>query len=428
MDNAILRSLIADTKDGEWGKGDPFPDSIEMAVIRGTDFEACRLGKLTAVPVRHVVRRHGERKTLRERDILIEVAGGSKGRPTGRTLFISGRLLGRLGRPATPASFSRFIRVDESKIDAGYLFWVLQHLYATEQLLAYHTQHTGVARFQWTTCADSLEIQVPDRGAQERISALLFAYDDLIENNTRRLQILEGMAQAIYQEWFVEFRYPGHENVPLVKSDLGSIPEGWDVRSASEILEINPRERVNKNELHPFINMGDLSQTDMVCFASERKAGNSGSKFRNGDTLFARITPCLENGKTGFVACLADGEVGRGSTEFVVLRGARVGPAFCYLMARSEPFRQNAIKSMSGASGRQRVRKESFDAFRMPTPPPALESRFRKIVDPMFRLVFLLAESNARLRETRDVLLPRLMSGEIDVSDLDIDVGDTAAA
>src|SRR5215211_4444553 len=98
----------------------------------------------------------------------------------------------------------------------------------------------------------------------------------------------------------------------------------------------------------------------------EARVTSSGARFENGDTLFARITPCLENGKTAFVQGLEPGEVGSGSTEFIVLRGRHVPPEFVYALARSSAFRDHAIKSMSGATGRQRVRETCFDDYFVP--------------------------------------------------------------
>lgn len=214
---------------------------------------------------------------------------------------------------------------------------------------------------------------------------------------------------------------PGYADVELVDSDLGPIPEGWRALPASTLFTVNPREGIDKFAEHKFVTMGDLSESCMVCWPSELKPGNSGAKFRNGDTLFARITPCLENGKTGFVACLDEGEVARGSTEFIVLRGAEVGPEFTYVTARDERFRQHAIKSMSGASGRQRVRNECFDSYLLAGPPAKVEKAFRETVEPMFDLVFSLADQNRVLAEARELLLPRLISGDLHVSELDLD-------
>ncbi|VVB62526.1 Type-1 restriction enzyme MjaXIP specificity protein [uncultured archaeon] len=257
-------------------------------------------------------------------------------------------------------------------------------------------------------------ILAPPLSTQRKIAAILSAYDDLIENNTRRIKILEEMAQALYREWFVHFRFPGHEKVQMVDSLLGKIPEGGEVKKASEIIFINPRTKVPKEGLKPFVMMESLSTDSMILENFKTKTGNSGSKFKNHDTLFARITPCLENGKTGFVQFLAsDDDVALGSTEFIVLRSRLVVPEFVYLMARSQAFRDHAIKSMCGATGRQRVNEACFDNFLVAKPNDAVLQGFHEIVSPIFELVHLLAGKNATLRRTRDILLPKLISGEV---------------
>lgn len=273
-----------------------------------------------------------------------------------------------------------------------------------------------VERVPLTTFPD-FPIDLPDLQTQRDIASILSTYDDLIEKNTRRIAILEEVARRIYEEWFVRFRFHGHEGVRMVDSELGLVPEGWEVVAATQAMEINPTTKVSKVGLKPFLPMNCLSDGSMLIGSPGEREGNSGSKFRNGDTLFARITPCLENGKTGFVQFLPDDEATAfGSTEFIVLRSRTLTPEFVYLLARSELFRENAIKSMSGASGRQRVREACFDSFLLAQPTRDTLSKFESVVRPMFKLVQALALKNANLRTTRDLLLPKLISGELDVS------------
>ncbi len=126
--------------------------------------------------------------------------------------------------------------------------------------------------------------------------------------------------------------------------------EGWEIKRMPECVDINPRVAVPRDGEKPFLPMGSLSTDSMIINSIESRTGNSGAKFQNGDTLFARITPCLENGKTGFVQFLPDAEaVAFGSTEFIVLRSQTLTPEFVYCLARSDEFRANAIKSMTGA-------------------------------------------------------------------------------
>ncbi len=260
-----------------------------------------------------------------------------------------------------------------------------------------------------------LRVRIPDLGTQVKIASILSAYDDLIENNTRRIAILEEMAQALYREWFVEFRYPGHEGVRKVSSDLGRIPESWRIEPFTNAVEVDPVTRVPSEGIKPFVPMSALSGDSMVIDGIVNRAGNSGSKFRNGDTLFARITPCLENGKTGYVQFLTGpDDVAFGSTEFVVLRSRTLVPEYVYLMARANELRDAAIKSMSGATGRQRVQLACFHRFLFAHPDPSTLMAFSNNVRPLFQYIHSLATRNVNLRRTRDLLLPKLVSGVVD--------------
>ena len=308
--------------------------------------------------------------------------------------------------------------VDQQKHDPYFVYYLLST--KTDML---HNVAGGVATpiVNKSTFAN-FEVYVPPLPTQRKIAAILSAYDDLIENNTRRIKILEDMAQTLYREWFVHFRFPGHENVQMVESPLGLIPQGWEVVPASEAIFINPKTSVPRDTIKPFVPMKSATEHSMLITEIEEKTGNSGAKFKNGDTLFARITPCLENGRAGFVQFLPnDDEIAFGSTEFIVLRSKTLNPYFVYLLAQTRDFRENAIKSMTGATGRQRVLNECFDNYFLPNPNREILCQFEVTIAPLFRKVQNLSEKNANLRQTRDFLLPKLISGEIDVSELDID-------
>ena len=262
----------------------------------------------------------------------------------------------------------------------------------------------------------AMEVCVPPLPIQRRIAGILSAYDDLIENSQRRIKILEEMARRLYREWFVHFRFPGHEECRMVESPLGEIPEGWEVKLLPDCVAMNPRVQVPREGIKPFVPMGCLSNDSILISNIESREGNSGSKFQNGDTLFARITPCLENGKTGYVQFLSGSDsVAFGSTEFIVLRSRSLTPELVYLLARSDEFRSVAIKSMSGATGRQRVQEKCFDDYLVIQPSPILLDAFSSVVRPGFDLIYKLHLEIQNLRRTRDLLLPRLLSGQIDV-------------
>ncbi len=307
------------------------------------------------------------------------------------------------------------IRPNKSKVEPHYLVYLLL---GDEVQGKFHSQSGGatVAHLNMKDIRN-LDLPVlPPLEAQRKIASILSAYDGLIENSTRRIKILEEMARMIYREWFVNFRFPGHEQVKMVQSPLGMIPEGWEVKTVTEAVEVSPRTKVPTEGEKHFVPMGSLSNDSMLVSDVETRSGNSGSKFQNGDTLFARITPCLENGKTGYVQFLPGAEVTAfGSTEFIVLRSKTLCPEYVYLMARSSEFRENAIKSMSGATGRQRVSEKCFEQFFIAQPDVVILERFSATVMPMFKQIVALAKKNQNLRQTRDLLLQKLISGEVNL-------------
>ena len=264
-----------------------------------------------------------------------------------------------------------------------------------------------------TEIVSRFPLACPDINVQKQVASMLSAYDDLIENNRRRIALLEEAARLLYREWFVHFRFPGHEHVKITDG----LPEGWQRLPASEAFEVNPKTPRIDNGAITYVPMAALSETGMVVDRNvfEKREKSTSVRFQNGDTLFARITPCLENGKTGFVQWLAPGEIACGSTEFIVLRGRHVSNYFVYLTARQPEFRENAIKSMIGSSGRQRVQPNCFDRYEAPIPIGPIADLFEEATEAMFEQISRLDQQNENLTRARDLLLPRLMSGEIAV-------------
>ena len=248
---------------------------------------------------------------------------------------------------------------------------------------------------------------------QQRIGAILSAYDNLIEVNNKRIKVLEQMAENLYKEWFVRFRFPGHETAEFENG----LPKGWEYKRAEEAIIFNPTLNIGNQKQFTIIPMEALSTTSMVldssCFVVQDSI--SGRRSQNGDTLLAKITPCLENGKTGFVMGMPDGDVLGGSTEFVVMRSKTLTPYYVYCIARSEFFRQTAILSMNGADGRQRVDEDKLKATKILHPDKATLDRFDAMIRPIFDNVYQMVQKNKNLIKQRDLLLPRLMSGKLEV-------------
>lgn len=258
-----------------------------------------------------------------------------------------------------------------------------------------------------------LYVDLPPVDTQHRIADILSAYDDLIENNQKQIKLLEETAQRLYKEWFVDLRFPGHEHTKIVDG----VPEGWEKCSLGDVIEFDPKVQLTKDRVKQFVPMSALSTSSMVLDMAEfcETTSNSGSKFQNGDTLLARITPCLENGKTAFVHGIQSPEGAVGSTEYIVMRSKRLNPCMVYLHARTDGFRQAAINSMSGSDGRQRVKADKLKALSYLLPPTTVVNQFGLFAAPIFELIFNLNEQIYGAVQARDRLLPKLMSGEVEV-------------
>ena len=263
---------------------------------------------------------------------------------------------------------------------------------------------------------ENVEVPHPPIDVQRKIAGVLSAYDDLIENNRRRIAILEKMAEEIYREWFVRMRFPGHQNAKFEKG----VPVGWEVKPFNTVVDIKPTEHVVHGEEYTFVSMDNLSCSSFYFDCEEKRLHPSGSRFRNGDVLFPRITPSVENGKRGFVTCLPEGTIGVGSTEFIVMRERELCKEHLFFVTCSDSFRAHAEQSMVGASGRQRVHEKCFSSFLVKTPPNAVRMQFAKTVSPFFLSIVSLSRQNSLLERNRNSLLTRLISGKLPVDELDI--------
>ncbi len=294
-----------------------------------------------------------------------------------------------------------------------------------------------------------ISISLPSRLEEQRaIAHILGTLDDKIELNRRTSEALEAMARALFTSWFVDFDpvskkragiWRKGESLPglpahlydlfperLVESELGEIPDGWKWATASDLVTFNPSESLRKGTVAPYLDMAALPTSGSWPDAAVDREFGSGMRFRNGDALLARITPCLENGKTAFVQSLPDGIVGWGSTEFIVMRSrAPVPPSYSYLLARSPAFREHTIRSMTGTSGRQRAQADAVASFRVASPDSdAVWSAFGDFVEPLFRQIREVSIESESLAKLRDTLLPKLISGELRVKDTERFVGD----
>lgn len=239
-----------------------------------------------------------------------------------------------------------------------------------------------------------VDIIAPEYKTQIKIAAILSAFDDKIELNLQMNQTLEAMAQAVFKEWFA----------------------GSTITSLSAYIDFNPRVTIKKDSVVKYVEMANLPIAGFSINSYIDRAFSSGSKFQLNDTLLARITPCLENGKTGFVDFLSKNETAFGSTEFIVMRAKpNISPYYVYFIARDPNFTEFAIKSMVGTSGRQRVQTDLLNSFQVSEINIESMDLFHRTVSPLFEKIKENSLQNQTLVQLRDNLLPRLMRGEIEI-------------
>lgn len=276
----------------------------------------------------------------------------------------------------------------------------------------------GVAQQHFNVgAAKELEVGLPPRLVQDRIAGILSAYDELIENSQRRIKILEAMARALYREWFVNFRFPGFESIPRVPSPLGEIPQGWEVKTISDAFAISgggtPSRKVDefwKGGTIQWYSPSDLTgagtmfMDDSSDHITERGLTQSSARMfpARSVMLTSRATigviaintqPACTN--QGFIICLPNERV---PLYFL----------FHWLTENVPTFQRMA----SGATFKE-ISRGVFKTIKFLHPPDELIRRFEAIVAPISEQILVLQRQIQNLRRTRDLLLPRLLSGQV---------------
>ena len=272
----------------------------------------------------------------------------------------------------------------------------------------------GVAQQHFNvSAAKEMEVNLPPRHTQDKIAAILSAYDRLIENNTRRIEILEEMARSIYHEWFVKFRFPGHEQVQMVDSELGLIPEGWEVVCLGKLASFQTGKlnsnAAKPNGVYPFFTCSqEIFRTDTYSFDTEcvLLAGN--------------------NANGVFHIKYFKGKFDAYQRTYVIrsLNQHKVTNYYLYFAIKAQ---LEHLKSISTGSATKFLTLTILNNLNIIVSLPEIQDKFAKFIFVVFSEIELLQAKNANLRKTRDLLLPRLISGEIDVENLDINTGEIAA-
>ena len=329
---------------------------------------------------------------LEEGDLIVAMTEQAEG------LLGSSALIPRSGIYLHNQRLGRVQIRDRKQADQHFIYYLFNSKSVRQQIRGSASgtkiRHTAPSRI-----AD-VKVSIPPLTTQRRIAGILSAYDDLIENNQRRIRILEDMARSLYREWFVHFRYPGHESVPLVDSPLGQVPQGWAVSVVEDVLKRVP----------------------------------SGKKYDQKSASPIGTVPILDQGKSGIIG-YHDDEPGVCATEdnpIIVFANHT-----CYQRLILFPFSaiQNVLPFVPNPSLKRDIywlhwatnglivfndykgHWPEFIAKELVVPPPEISERFGCFASPITREILKLERAIENLRRTRDLLLSRLLSGQVNLQE-----------
>jgi type I restriction enzyme S subunit len=261
-------------------------------------------------------------------------------------------------------------------------------------------------------------LDLPPLPIQRRIAGILSAYDDLIENSQRRIKILEEMARRLYREWFVYFRFPGHESCRFVESSLGEIPEGWEVKKLASVAAVN-RAQINARNAPDEIHYVDISSVSpgqiesVTTFTFSDAPGRARRVVQHGDVLWS----CVRPNRRSHVQVMHPESDTIASTGFAVLSAMKVPFTFLYFATTTDDFVAFLTNNATGAAY-PAVTATTFEKADLLVSPAPLLKTFGDTTIPMAEEIHTLQRKTQILRRTRDLLLPHLLSGQIDVEAL----------
>lgn len=319
--------------------------------------------------------------------------------------------------PNTVASTGFAVLRATDKIDQRYLYYSVTSQSFTDYLSA-NVKGAAYPAVDTEAIARGT-INLPALAIQQKIASILSAYDDLIENNLKRIKILEEMAQMIYREWFVNFRFPEHEKVNLVQSELGVIPEGWEVKKFTDIADVlsggTPKTDVPEywNGSIPFFTPRDAPNNFYVLSTdkniTELGLAKCNSKLYPKNTIF--ITA---RGTVGKVV-MPSLDMAMNQSCYALVGKSGLPQLFLFMLTLQCI---DILKRRTGGATFDTIIIDTFEKLKVLVPLTNIVKTFVETIMPLFDEINYLLMKNSNLQKTRDLLLPKLISGEVLVNDI----------
>lgn len=377
-------NLVEHSRGGGWGKEAPFEGSSRVAIIRGADFPSVAQGSYGGLPVRYEKDSKVNSVALRAGDIVLENSGGTDSRPTGRTVFVTNELIDAYDCPVIPASFCRLLRFD-NRSNSEFVYYWLQEMYSAGRTWGYQNRSTGLSNFQYKVFADSELLPDLPIEVQSKIASVLSAFEKKIRENNRLNDYLLELATALFEHALDK----SHTEV-----SLGDIVDLED----SKRIPLNSRDRAQRKGPYPYY--GATAIMDYV-----------------DDYLFDGIRILL--GEDGTVIS----DDGKPILQYVwgkywvnnhahILKASSIYSLEAIYIALS----RTAIKHIVTGAVQMKISQRNLKNLRLTMPSPDEISN----LNDLFEMYRQNVEENKALEALRDSILPKLMSGEIDVSQVEV--------
>lgn len=397
---AKLEDLVEKDRSITYGVVKPGPEDVDGGVlfIRGGDIANGKIAVQNLRTITQSVSKVYSRTLLKGGELVVSLVGNP-----GEVAIVPNELVGaNIARQAGLVAL-------RPEINSSYVMYYLRSPLGKAELF----QRTKGSVQQVINLADLKTVSIPLRpdSEQDRIASILSAYDNLIENNRRRIALLEEAARLLYREWFVCLRFPGHEHTKIIDD----VPTGWEQRTLGDVVTTNP-ESYKSGKLPEILNYIDISSvsTGNIDSKTEMAAADAPGRARrraqDGDVIWSNVRPNLR--AYALVTDPAENDVF--STGFTVLRSNLLNPWIMYCFVTSNAFVDHLVNHATGTSY-PAVRPEDFEKAEIMVPTPALLDEFGDYCRPHFQQIAKLQAQSRQAANARDLLLPRLMDGRIEV-------------
>ena len=428
-----ISGLISFSIGGGWGSEVAKDGYSRVAIIRGTDIPKVAAGDFSTIPYRFESDKKLANRYLAAGDVVLETAGGSSanGQYTGRTALITDEVLDALG-PTICASFCKKLVLDKDLVNPTYFYYYMQDLYKSGRVASYDSQSTGISNFQFENFINNEVLDLPTYPHQIVIGNVLASLQAKMNINSQIARTLEKIAQTIFKSWFVDFdpvyaKARGEQSVVMdadtaavfpdsfEDSELGPVPAGWGLNSMAtnfQLISGGTPKTTNSDFWDgdiPWYSVVDVPYDSPFFVATSKYITKLGVE-KSAVNLIGEGTTIIS--ARGTVGKLAMAGVKAAFNQSCYGIKGKLTDYFTYLLVQNSVKR---LQAMTHGGTFDTITRTTFDAIDVVTVPESVQIAFEELVQPLFEQMKLISHQNVTLAQCRDSLLPRLISGELEI-------------